>query len=70
MSGILRTRYSALFAWFGRMALELFITPRHVWLAADNHGVLVLLPGYPVLNTLLTCFILVCLTHEVRVMDQ
>lgn len=66
MSGILRTRYSSLFAWCGRLSLELFVTQYHVWLAADNHGVLVLLPGYPVLNVLITCYILICVTHEVR----
>ncbi|XP_046659360.1 LOW QUALITY PROTEIN: N-acetylneuraminate 9-O-acetyltransferase [Homalodisca vitripennis] len=66
VSGILRTRYSSFFAWFGRYPLELFVTQYHVWLAADNHGVLVLLPGYPVLNVLISCFIMVCVTHELH----
>jgi hypothetical protein len=67
VSGILRTRYSSFFAWFGRLSLELMVTMYHVWLAADNHGVLVLLPGYPVLNVLLSCYVMVCATHEVSV---
>ena len=50
VSGMLRTRYSSFFAWFGHISLELFISQYHIWLAADTHGVLVLLPGYPVLN--------------------
>jgi len=70
VSGILRTRYSSFFAWFGRLSLELMVTPYHVWLAADNHGVLVLLPGYPVLNVLLSCYIMVCITHELHAITR
>lgn len=62
---MLRTRYSSFFAWFGRISLELFLCQHHIWLAADTHGVLVLLPGYPVLNVLITLFIFVCAAHEV-----
>lgn len=39
----------------------------HIWLAADTHGVLVLVPNYPVLNVIVTTFILVCVAHEVHV---
>ncbi|XP_059469024.1 N-acetylneuraminate 9-O-acetyltransferase [Neocloeon triangulifer] len=66
VSGALRTRYSSFFAWFGRIALELFVCQSHVWLAADTHGVLVLLPGYPVLNSLITSFVFVCASHELH----
>jgi hypothetical protein len=38
----------------------------HIWLSADSHGVLVLVPNYPVLNILLTSFIFVCASHEIH----
>lgn len=66
ISGVLRTRYSSLFAWFGEISLELFVSQYHIWLAADTHGVLVLVPGYPVLNVIITSFIFVCASHEVH----
>ncbi|XP_058468015.1 N-acetylneuraminate 9-O-acetyltransferase isoform X2 [Malaya genurostris] len=66
ISGILRTRYSTFFAWFGRISLELFICQYHIWLAADKNGVLVLLPGFPTLNVLITSFIFVCVSHEIH----
>ncbi|XP_044757718.1 N-acetylneuraminate 9-O-acetyltransferase [Coccinella septempunctata] len=64
ISGFLRTRYSSLFAWFGEISLELFVSQYHILLAADNHGVLVLLPGYPVMNIIITSFIFVTASHE------
>ncbi|CAH1119727.1 unnamed protein product [Phaedon cochleariae] len=66
ISGVLRTRYSSLFAWFGEIYLELFISQYHIWLAADTHGVLVLIPGYPVLNLIVSSYIFVCASHEVH----
>lgn len=66
VSGVLRTRYSSLFAWFGEISLELFVSQYHIWLAADTHGVLVLVPGYPVLNLIITTYIFVCASHEVH----
>ncbi|KAF4524562.1 hypothetical protein B566_EDAN017447 [Ephemera danica] len=66
ISGVLRTRFSSFFAWFGRISLELFVCQSHVWLAADTHGVLVLLPGYPVLNSFITSFVFVCASHELH----
>lgn len=63
--GILRTRYSTFFAWFGRISLELFVCQYHIWLAADTHGILVLIPSYPVANVLLTSFIFICVSHEI-----
>lgn len=62
----LRTRYSTFFAWFGRISLELFVTQYHVWLVADTHGVLVLVPRYPVMNAIVTSFIFVCTAHELH----
>ncbi|KAK7501363.1 hypothetical protein BaRGS_00007488, partial [Batillaria attramentaria] len=68
--GWLRTRYSSFFAWFGKISLELFICQYHIWLAADTHGVLVLLPSYPVLNVVVTSIILICVAHEVSVITH
>ncbi|CRL07468.1 CLUMA_CG020436, isoform A [Clunio marinus] len=70
ISGVLRTRFSTLFAWFGKISLELFICMHHIWLAADRHGVLVLLPGFPTLNIILTSFIFVCISHEIHRITQ
>lgn len=70
ISGFLRTRYSTFFAWFGTISLELFISQYHIWLAADTHGVLVLVPGYPVLNLIVTSFIFVCASHEVNKLTE
>lgn len=70
ISGVLRTRYSTFFAWFGNISLELFISQYHIWLAADTHGVLVLIPGYPVLNLIVTSFIFVCASHEVHKLTE
>ena len=65
VSGILRTRYSNMFAFFGRISLELFVSHFHIWLAADSNGVLVLIPRYPVLNALVVTYIYICISHEV-----
>ncbi|KAH8019504.1 hypothetical protein HPB51_019843 [Rhipicephalus microplus] len=48
--------------------VQLFIAQYHIWLAADTHGVLVLVPGYPVLNVMVTSLVLVCVAHEVHVL--
>ncbi|OQR73458.1 CAS1 domain-containing protein 1-like [Tropilaelaps mercedesae] len=64
--GSVRAKYSALFAWFGELSLELFVCQYHVWLSAGTHGVLVLIPNYPVLNVCITSFILVSIAHEVK----
>lgn len=45
---------------------QLFICQYHIWLAADTHGILVLVPGYPVLNVVITSFIFVCVAHEIH----
>ena len=46
---------------------QLFIAQYHIWLAADTHGVLVLIPNNPVLNVIVTSFIFVCAAHEINV---
>lgn len=62
----LRGKHSVLLAGLGRISLETLVSQGHVWLAADSHGVLVLLPRFPVLNLLVTSFIFICASHEVQ----
>ncbi|XP_015593791.1 N-acetylneuraminate 9-O-acetyltransferase [Cephus cinctus] len=62
----LRGKHSVLLAGLGRISLEALVGQGHVWLAADSHGVLVLLPRFPVLNLLVTSFIFICASHEVH----
>lgn len=64
--GFVRCKYSVFFAWVGNMSIELFIGQYHIWLANDNHGLHVLIPGYPTVNALVTTFTFVCITHEVK----
>ncbi|XP_073438160.1 N-acetylneuraminate (7)9-O-acetyltransferase [Dendrobates tinctorius] len=63
--GYARSVYSSFFAWFGRISLELFICQYHIWLAADTKGILVLIPGNPMLNIIISTFIFVCVAHEI-----
>ncbi|XP_006636227.3 N-acetylneuraminate (7)9-O-acetyltransferase [Lepisosteus oculatus] len=63
--GYARSLYSSFFAWFGKISLELFICQYHIWLAADTKGILVLVPGYPMLNIVISTFIFVCVAHEI-----
>ncbi|XP_052575639.1 N-acetylneuraminate 9-O-acetyltransferase isoform X2 [Peromyscus californicus insignis] len=63
--GYARSVYSSFFAWFGKISLELFICQYHIWLAADTRGVLVLIPGNPTLNIIVSTFIFVCVAHEI-----
>ncbi|KAL2080022.1 hypothetical protein ACEWY4_023815 [Coilia grayii] len=63
--GYARSLYSSFFAWFGRISLELFICQYHIWLAADTKGILVLVPGNPSLNIIVSTFIFVCVAHEI-----
>ncbi|KAG7270028.1 hypothetical protein CRUP_008624 [Coryphaenoides rupestris] len=63
--GYARSVYSSFFAWFGKISLELFICQYHIWLAADTKGVLVLIPGAPSLNVLVSSFVFVCVAHEI-----
>jgi len=66
MVGLLRCRYSSFFAWFGKISLELLISQYHIWLSADSHGVLVVIPNYPVMNILITSIIFVSAAHEIN----
>ncbi|KAM9307880.1 N-acetylneuraminate (7)9-O-acetyltransferase [Gastrophryne carolinensis] len=63
--GYARSVYSSFFAWFGKISLELFICQYHIWLAADTKGILVLIPGNPTLNIIVSTFIFVCAAHEI-----
>ncbi|XP_051033133.1 N-acetylneuraminate 9-O-acetyltransferase isoform X2 [Phodopus roborovskii] len=63
--GYARSVYSSFFAWFGKISLELFICQYHIWLAADTRGILVLIPGNPTLNIIISTFIFVCVAHEI-----
>eukprot|EP00057_Strongylocentrotus_purpuratus_P025684 XP_011680158.1 PREDICTED: CAS1 domain-containing protein 1 [Strongylocentrotus purpuratus] len=65
-SGFLRSRFSVFAAWFGDISLELFISQYHVWLAQDTKTLLVLLPGFPTLNLIVTTFIFVCVAVEIK----
>ncbi|XP_024154845.1 N-acetylneuraminate 9-O-acetyltransferase isoform X2 [Oryzias melastigma] len=68
--GYARSIYSSFFAWFGKISLELFICQYHIWLAADTKGVLVLIPGNPSLNIIVSTFIFVCVAHEVSLITN
>uniref|UniRef100_A0A3B3VGH8 N-acetylneuraminate (7)9-O-acetyltransferase n=1 Tax=Poecilia latipinna TaxID=48699 RepID=A0A3B3VGH8_9TELE len=68
--GYARSVYSSFFSWFGKISLELFICQYHIWLAADTKGILVLIPGNPSLNILVSTFIFVCVAHEVSVITN
>lgn len=49
---------------------QLFICQYHIWLAADTKGILVLIPGNPSLNILVSTFIFVCVAHEVSLITN
>jgi N-acetylneuraminate 9-O-acetyltransferase len=66
----LREKCSYLFSWFGKITLELYICSFHILLAADSNGILVFLPGYPVLNILITLFIFICIAHELNLITK
>ncbi|XP_076005973.1 N-acetylneuraminate (7)9-O-acetyltransferase [Genypterus blacodes] len=68
--GYARSVYSSFFAWFGKISLELFICQYHIWLAADTKGILVLIPGNPLINTLVSTFIFVCVAHEISLITN
>ncbi|XP_049606878.1 N-acetylneuraminate 9-O-acetyltransferase [Syngnathus scovelli] len=68
--GYARSIYSSFFAWFGKISLELFICQYHIWLAADTKGILILIPGSPSLNILVSTFIFVCVAHEISLITN
>ena len=52
------------------IVLQLFIAQYHIWLADDTHAILVLVPGYALLNHIVTTFIFVCVAHEIHVVTS
>ncbi|KAM4631022.1 N-acetylneuraminate (7)9-O-acetyltransferase isoform 2-T2 [Polymixia lowei] len=68
--GYARSLYSSFFAWFGKISLELFICQYHIWLAADTKGILILIPGNPSLNIIVSTFIFVCVAHEISLITN
>ena len=62
----LREKCSFIFSWFGKISLELYVCSNHIWLAADSEGVLVLLPDYTVLNSIISILIFLCISHELN----
>nr|XP_057903751.1 N-acetylneuraminate 9-O-acetyltransferase isoform X2 [Doryrhamphus excisus] len=68
--GYARSIYSSFFAWFGKISLELFICQYHIWLAADTKGILILIPGNPSLNIMVSSFIFVCVAHEISLITN
>ncbi|CAH0693930.1 unnamed protein product [Spodoptera exigua] len=64
--GALRARHSALFAWVGRVSLELAAGGAHALGAADRAGRLVLLPGAPTLSVLVAAYVFLCAAHDLR----
>ncbi|TDH04272.1 hypothetical protein EPR50_G00150230 [Perca flavescens] len=68
--GYARSIYSSFFAWFGKISLELFICQYHIWLAADTKGILVLIPGSPSLNIMVSTLIFVCVAHEISLITN
>ena len=66
MIDCLRDKCSYFFSWFGRISLELYACSSHIWLAADSNGILVLVPGYPVVNILIITLIFICISHELN----
>ncbi|CAF1511288.1 unnamed protein product, partial [Adineta steineri] len=62
----IRQHYSPFFAWFGKISLELFVAQYHIWLIANGHGTLTVIPRMPTLNLIITTFIFVCCCHELH----
>lgn len=49
---------------------QLFICQYHIWLAADTKGILILIPGNPSLNIMVSTFIFVCVAHEISIITN
>ncbi|XP_062519091.1 N-acetylneuraminate 9-O-acetyltransferase-like isoform X2 [Corticium candelabrum] len=60
-----RSHYNTIYAWVGKISLELFISQYHIWLANDTKSLLVFIPGYPLVNAVVMSFIFVCIAHEI-----
>eukprot|EP01134_Creolimax_fragrantissima_P005794 CFRG5794T1 len=59
----LRERHMELFAWGGRITLETYLCQFHIWLQSNAKGIIVWVPGYPMINFLVGTFIYVFLAH-------
>lgn len=67
---LVRSRHSALFAFIGRISLELSLCQYHIWLAADQRGLLVLVPSNPTLNLVTTSIIFVTIAHKLNFINK
>lgn len=65
-SVFMRSRHSILFAFIGRMSLELSVCQYHIWLAAGQQGLLVLVPSNPTLNLVITSIIFCTTAHKLN----
>ncbi|KNC75147.1 hypothetical protein SARC_12319 [Sphaeroforma arctica JP610] len=55
--GPFRGVVSRFFCFMGKISLELFLLQCHVWLGSDTKGLLVIIPGAPVLNVVVTSLV-------------
>lgn len=54
----------------GVLCVQLFITQYHIWLAADTHGVLVLVHDFPLLNLMLTSIIFIVVSDNINLITK
>lgn len=66
----LRNRYSVLFAFIGRISLELSLCQYHIWLAAGQRGLLVMVPGNATLNLVITSIIFITTSHKISYINR
>lgn len=69
-SEFLRNRHSVLFAFIGRISLELSLCQYHIWLAAGQRGLLVLVPGNTTLNLVITSIIFITTAHKISSINR
>lgn len=60
-----RSHFCSLFAFLGQISLELFVSQYHILLASNTHSLLVLVPGQPIINTVVTGLVFLCTAHEI-----
>lgn len=63
-------RHNDLFVFPPLSLPQLFICQYHIWLAADTKGILVLIPGNPLINIMVSTFIFVCVAHEISLITN
>ena len=49
---------------------QLFIVQYHIWMTPDTDGQLVLVPGHPHVNAVITSFVFVCAAHEIHYVTE